>query len=67
MGSYVLVSPVDSAWEILKGHILKASAGEPPDKTEKNLIMDICHEGGKNASTILRKHKYSEKLLVRLD
>ena len=63
----MLVSPVDSAWEILKGHILKASAGEPPDKTEKNLIMDICHEGGKNASTILRKHKYSEKLLVRLD
>jgi len=63
----VLVSPVDSAWEILKGHILKASAGEPPDKTERNLINDICHEKGKNARTILKQHENDERLLVRLN
>ena len=62
----MLVSPIDSAWEILKGHILKASTGEPPDKDEKNLINYICHEGGKNARTILREHENDEKLIVRL-
>ena len=62
----MLVSPVDSAWEILKGHILKGSTGEPPDEDEKNLINDICHEGGKNARTILREHENDEKLIVRL-
>ncbi len=39
----MLVSPVESSWEILKALLSKAAIGQPPDDDEKRLILSLLN------------------------
>lgn len=61
------MDPVESSWAVLKELLLKGSGTDPPDETERNLIIDLARCDEERARSILRGHKYDDKLLVRVD
>ena len=62
----MLVSPVESSWQILKELLLKAARGEPPDKDEKDLIRNLSNCDARDARHILSKYRTDDQKFIRL-
>ena len=62
----MLVSPVESSWQILKELLLKAARGEPPDKDEKDLIRRLSNCDARDARHILSKYRTDDHKFIRL-